>query len=225
MKVTRRDALYLSILVTLPAIGPVSAQRFTTTLGGGTSSKFTFINSTPIITSISPATGTYQGFQWIKILGTGLFGATAVQVGSQQALAFQSITDTQINLVTPAVSLGTGTVDIRVTTPSGTTVISAADHFTYVDQVIPNVTGLSPMSGPVGTTINISGTGFTGATAVIFSGESAVPAVTWSVTSDIAATAVALPPSGMFDTGYYVTVVTPAGSSTAHLGVNNFTVT
>jgi hypothetical protein len=183
---------------------------------------FTYNGATPTVTSVVPATGTYQGFQWVKILGTDLFGATAVQIGAQQALAFQSISDTQVNFVTPAVALGTGTVDSTVTTPSGTSGTGSADHFTYVDQVIPDVTVLSPTGGPVGTTINIGGVGFTNATLINFTG--AGPAVTWTVLSDISATAVAIAPL-QFSNGYYVTVITPAGSSTAHLGVNNFTVT
>ncbi len=44
--------------------------------------------------------------------------------------------------------MGTGTVDVTVTTPSGTSATSAADQFTYVASSLPTVSGISPTSGP-----------------------------------------------------------------------------
>ena len=63
---------------------------------------------------------------------------------------------------------GTGTVYVRVTTAGGTSATSAADQYTYV--AVPTITSLSPTSGPAagGTSVIITGTGFTGATAVTF---------------------------------------------------------
>jgi hypothetical protein len=65
--------------------------------------------------------------------------------------------------------------------------IVTADQFTYVPA--PAVTGVSPPSGPLsgGTTVTITGTGFTGATAVSFG---TVPAASFTVVSDIQITAV-----------------------------------
>ena len=62
----------------------------------------------------------------------------------------------------------TGTVDVTVTAPGGTSATSPADQFTYVAG--PTVTGLSPTFGPSvgGTLVTITGTGFTGATEVDF---------------------------------------------------------
>ena len=76
---------------------------------------------------------------------------------------------------------GTGTVDVTVTTPGGTSATSPADQFTYV--AAPTVTGLSPTSGPAagGTLVTITGTGFTGATAVDFG---TTPATSFTVVSD-----------------------------------------
>ena len=51
-----------------------------------------------------------------------------------------------------------------------------------VDLLIePRVLGFSPTAGPVGTSVTIVGTGFSGATAVRFGG---VPATLFGVTSD-----------------------------------------
>ena len=56
-------------------------------------------------------------------------------------------------------------MDVTVTTPGGTSATSSADQFTYMA-----VTGISPAAGPLagGTSVTITGTGFTGATAVDF---------------------------------------------------------
>ena len=55
-----------------------------------------------------------------------------------------------------------------MTGPGGTSATSSADQFTYV--AAPTVTGISPTAGPTagGTAVTITGTGFTGATAVDF---------------------------------------------------------
>ena len=79
---------------------------------------------------------------------------------------------------------GTGTVDVTVTTPGGTSATSAADQFTYT--AAPTVTGLSPTSGPAagGTLVTITGTGFTGATAVDFGTTAATSFTVVSDTDD-----------------------------------------
>src|SRR2546430_1117395 len=54
----------------------------------------------------------------------------------------------------------------------------------------PTITSFTPSSGPVGTSVTISGTNFTGATAVLFNGTSA------SLTGGPATTLTATPPAG-----------------------------
>ena len=63
-------------------------------------------------------------------------------------------------MITAEALLGTGTVDVTVTTPSGTSATSSADQFTYL--AAPTVTGISPTAGPLGggTVVTITGTGF-----------------------------------------------------------------
>ena len=62
-----------------------------------------------------------------------------------------------------------GTVRVSVTTPGGTTPSTSADLYKYAYPV-PAVSGISPASGPAtgGTLVTVSGSGFTGATAVYF---------------------------------------------------------
>jgi hypothetical protein len=95
---------------------------------------------------------------------------------------------------------------VTVTTPGGTSATSSADKFAYI--VAPAVTGVSPTSGPAagGTLVTITGTGFTGATAVDF-GTTAATDVT--VVSSTKVTADSPAGSGTVD----VTVTTPGGTS------------
>ncbi len=95
------------------------------------------------------------------------------------------VNDTTITADSPA---GTGTVDVTVTTPAGTSATSSADQFTYTTAAAPTVTGLSPTTGPTagGTLVTITGTGFTGATAVDFG---TTPATNLTVVNDTSITA------------------------------------
>ena len=64
----------------------------------------------------------------MTITGTGFTGATAVDFGTTAATNVTVVSDTTITADSPA---GTGTVDVTVTTPGGTSATSPADQFTY----------------------------------------------------------------------------------------------
>ena len=70
------------------------------------------------------------------------------------------VNDTTITAVSPA---GTGTVDVTVMTPAGTSPTSQADQFTFNVVAAPTVTAIDPTNGPNfgGTTVTITGTAFT----------------------------------------------------------------
>ena len=72
---------------------------------------------------------------------------------------------------------------------------------TTVAPVIPAVTSFTPASGPVGTTVNLNGTGFAGASAVAFNGTATT---TFSVVSDT-----------------QIAVTVPAGATTGPIAVTN----
>ena len=97
-------------------------------------------------------------------------------------------------------------VDVTVTTPDGKSPISSADRFSYA----PVVTGISPIAGALagGTSVTITGAGFTGATAVDFG---TVAATAFTFVSDTQITATSPAGTGMVD----VTVTTPEGTSAA----------
>jgi IPT/TIG domain len=103
------------------------------------------------------------------------------------------------------VSSSSSDVPVEVT-PSGTSTTSSADRFTYG----PTVTKLEPNHGSPsgGTTVTITGTGFTGATAVKFGSTNATK---FTVSSATSITAVS--PKAMGAGTANVTVTTPAGTS------------
>src|SRR5436309_9879173 len=78
----------------------------------------------------------------------------------------------------------------------------------------PTITSFAPTSGPVGTSVTLSGTNFTGATAVTFNGVSASFTVTSATTIQVTV------PAGA--TTGPLSVTTPGGTATS---TNNFTVT
>ncbi len=125
----------------------------------------------PAVTSVSPNTGPSNGGTIVTISGVNLTGATAVKFGTTAATSFTVDSATMITATAPA---GTGTVDVAVTTPLGTSASHASDQYTYATP--PTVTKLSPKSGPAagGTSVTITGTGFAGATKVSFGATSAV---------------------------------------------------
>ena len=163
------------------------------------------INATPAptVTAISPASGPAAGGTSVTVTGTDLTGATAVEFGGTAATSVTVNGPTQITATSPA---GAGTVDVTVTTPGGSSATSAADQFTYIQP--PAVTAISPASGPAagGTSVTVTGTNLTGATAVEFGGTAAT-SVTVNGPTQITATSPA--GTGTVD----VTVTTPGGSS------------
>jgi hypothetical protein len=185
----------------------------TDTLSGsvsGTSNAITVnLPVIPTVTGISPAVGSTAGGDSVTITGTGLTGATAVWFGTQAATSVTDVSDTQIVATSPSGAVGP--VDVTVVVPGGTSAISTADRFAYV--AAATVTALSPTVGPAtgGTTVTITGTGFTGATAVMFGAQAAT---SFTVVSDTQITAASpAGAAGIVD----VTVTTPGGTSAATL--------
>ena len=162
----------------------------------------------PTVTGVSPASGPSTGGTTVTITGTGLLSASAVKFGGTAATTFVVQNDGIITATSPIGKLGT--VDVTVTTAGGTTATGAADRFTYVVPPVPTVTGVSPASGPSpgGTIVTVTGTGFTGATAVNFG--AANPAIFYTVNSPTSLTVTA--PSAAIG-AVDVTVTTPGGTS------------
>ncbi len=201
-----------SITATAPAAGAGQVDVTVTTPAGTSgvvaADAFTYVAppSPPTVTGVSPASGTTTGGTSVVIAGTNFTGATGVSFGATAATGFTVNNSGQITATSPA-GAG-GKVDITVTNLGGTSPTGAADQFTYVTPP-PAVTGVSPNSGPAGggTSVVITGTGFTGVTGVKFGTANAA-----SFTFNNAGQITAVSPSGAPRT-VDITVTTPAGTS------------
>ncbi|MFJ8448759.1 IPT/TIG domain-containing protein [[Kitasatospora] papulosa] len=158
----------------------------------------------PTINAINPSQGPTTGGTTVTLTGTGMAGATAVRFASSNAASFTLISDTQITAVSPA--RAAGAVAVVVVHPTGN---SNSVTFTYVVAQVPVITGVAPSNGPTsgGTSVTLTGTGFTGATTVTFAGA---PATSFMVNSPTQITAVT--PAGSAGAAV-VTVTTPGGTS------------
>ena len=177
---------------------------------GGTSAtssgdRFTYAQA-PTTASITPTTGPSAGGTQITLTGTHLSAASTVKFGNQSATGVSVVSDTQLTAISPP---GTGTVDLTVTTPGGTSAITGTARFSYAG--VPSITGLSTQHGPVagGTQVLISGSGFTAATSVKFG---TAEAAGFTVDSATRITANAPPGSSGIVS---VSVTTPEGTSPA----------
>lgn len=121
-----------SITAIAPAVR-TGTVAVTVTGPGGTSAKnssdlFTF-TLTPRISSLSPSSGSADGGTKVTISGVNFAGATAVSFGGAPA-TFTVISATSITAYSPSVG-DPVTVDVTVSSPYGTSAISASDRFTY----------------------------------------------------------------------------------------------
>jgi Subtilase family len=187
------------ISATVPVGASTGAIAVTSPNGTATSvGLFTVTIPTPTLSGFSPANGPVGTS--VVITGTNFTGATAVQFNGQAA-TFTVNSATQITATVPN---GATNGPISVTTPDGTAISST--NFT-VTIPAPSVASFSPSSGPVGTSVVINGTNFTGATVVKFNGLAA----TFTVNSDTQITTTV--PIGAA-TGS-ISVVTSSGTATS----------
>jgi hypothetical protein len=153
----------------------------------GTSSNW--VRSFPTITGIAPTSGP-TGTS-VTVTGTNLTDATGFAFNGTATTGF----------TTPTSDL-TATVTVPGGATTGPVSVSAATLTKYngpAFTVVPALTSLSPTSGGVGTSITLTGTSLTGATAVSFNGTAAT---TFTV---VAATT--------------ITVTVPAGASSGNVTV------
>jgi hypothetical protein len=166
----------------------------------------------PAVLGVTPASGSTAGGNGVVILGSNLDGATQVAFGGHVAsIVGVNAAGTRLTVLAPA---GTGTVDVVVTTPVGTSPTSSADIYTYVvPPPPPSISSIAPITGPGagGTSVTIAGSGFTGATAVSFG---AVAAAGFTVDSPTQITATAPAGSGVVA----ITVTGPGGTSATVAG-------
>ena len=163
----------------------------------------------PTITGVSPNYGSCTAPTSVNLTGQHFTSKTitAVMFGAYASPSFYVASDTQITCVSPY-NKPAGTVDITLIWSGGSSVISAADQFSY--ETTPTVTGVSPGTGPLagGTSVTITGTSFLAATAVKFGSTNAA---SFTINSDTSITAVS--PAGSAGT-VDITVTSAYGTST-----------
>ncbi|MBF9239691.1 IPT/TIG domain-containing protein [Hymenobacter sp. BT683] len=115
----------------------------------------------PSITSFTP-TGGLAGTV-VTVLGSQFTGATSVKFNGTAAASFTVNSATQL---TATVAAGSTTGPITITAPTGT----VASVTPFVVGAPPTITSFTPATGPVGSSVVITGTAFTGATRVTFNG-------------------------------------------------------
>jgi len=164
--------------------------------------KFSYVPP-PTVTNVTPNAGPLAAGTSVTITGANFVAGATVKFGAASASGVKVVSETSITAVAPA---GTGTVDVTVSTPGGTSAASAADQFSYVP--LPTVTKVSPNKGPTGggTSVTITGTNFT-ANATVDFGTTGATGITVSSATSI--TAIAPAGTGAVD----VTVSTPGGAS------------
>jgi hypothetical protein len=176
------------IVATSPAHAAGTVTISVVTAGGTTPATgadlFDFTVAGPVVTAISPASGTAAGGTSVTVSGSALGGAETVLFGASKGTTVSvNAGGTQLTVKSPAGTSGTS-VAVTVKTPGGTSALVPADLFTYG----PTITSLSRTTGSVagGTKVTITGTGFVTVQHVKFGTTTATTYTVSSPTSIIA---------------------------------------
>jgi hypothetical protein len=168
--------------------GPIT---ITAPTGTATSVTSFVVAPPPVVTSFNPTVGPVGTV--VVITGTSFSLASRVAFNGISALTFTLNSDTQITATVPA---GATTGPISVTTPVSTG--TSAASFTVIPA--PIISSFTPTSGQPGTTsVVITGSNFSGATAVLFNGTTA--------------------PGFVVNSATQITVTVPAGATTGPISV------
>ena len=154
--------------------GTVGTVHITVTTEDGSTSpesedEYTYDPETaPTITTISTSTGGSGGGTSVTITGTGFEDVTDVDLGGTPVEDFTVISPTKIVAILPPMAVGV--LDLTVTANGLVSALVAASRFTITAASTATVSSLGTSSGSTagGTTVTITGTGFTGAGAVYF---------------------------------------------------------
>ena len=175
-----------------------SGRIFGMTARGGTPGKgvvYSLDNGVAPFVLLTSSIGTVG--KSVGILGGGFSGATSVRFNGTPA-TFTVLNDTYLTAKVPAGETGF----VSVTTASGTLLSSK------IFKVTPKITGFTPSSGPVGTTVTVTGSGLIQTEKITVGG---VQVTFFAVSSDTQVTFRV--PSGA-KTGKIV-ITTPGGKATS----------
>jgi hypothetical protein len=108
----------------------------------------------PVITSFSPTTGSLA--TQVVISGTGLGDVTSVHFGAVAADSFVIRSATQIVAYVGPGASG----NVSVTDPNGTAALAGFVYTSPPTAPPPMISGMTPASGPIGTTVILAGSNF-----------------------------------------------------------------
>ena len=83
----------------------------------------------PVLTALSPTSGSVAGGETITATGTGFEGVTGVLVGTVAATNVVVASDTSLSYTSPA--QGAGPEDVTIVGPGGTSAVVPAGVYTY----------------------------------------------------------------------------------------------
>jgi alpha-tubulin suppressor-like RCC1 family protein len=118
------------------AVGKVSAVRG---IAAGREHTLAFGLPVPSVTEVTPKEGPKAGGSSVSITGAAFEEVMSVKFGGTPASSVKVNSEGSITAVAPP---GSGTVDVTVTTPAGTSAVGPSDHFSYV-----HVPGVEPELG------------------------------------------------------------------------------
>lgn len=202
------------VAVRLPAGTSGAADVALTTTSGTTTSSTTRLRAyeyrpIPAVTAVRPdwnalSSATTVRSSPVTVSGTGLGAGTAVTVGRTAVAPEQvQVFDGSLTFVPPpALVAGSAPITLTNTSPTGVA-HRVTVPFTYAGP--PTATRVAPASGPVGTRVTVTGSGFVSGTSVSFG---AAPA-SCTVATPTSLSCLAPAGSGAVD----VVVTTPLGSS------------
>ena len=122
-----------SITATAPPGTAGSVVGVTVTGPGGTSAVTSSDSFSygPLVTSVSPHSGSHLGGTIVTLTGVGLTGATAVNFGGTAVTSGFTVNSTGTQIVVAAPPGVPGAVDVTVRVGAGTTAAGALDTYTY----------------------------------------------------------------------------------------------
>jgi hypothetical protein len=163
----------------------------------------------PLIASFTPGTGPVG--TTVTVTGTNFTGASSVTLNGAGVAAFTLVDAATITFAVPA---GATSGPIAVTTQGGTATSTSAFTVTAPTPA-PAIASFTPTTGGPGTTVTVTGTNFTGATAVSI-GSMAIASYTV-----VSATTISfVVPTSASNVSGALTVVTPAGTATSTTDFN-----
>lgn len=214
---TPTTASNTSVTLTIPSGCSGQSNVNVTVSGVNSNSNAFFYVAAPTCTSLTPDTGPATPLTAIDVFGTGFATATSVTFGTVGSAVPTIVSDTHITVTPPAhgtFTACTDAADVTVTATGGTSApIGAAGQFVYYQ--LPAVTGLTPATGPAGTTgVIVSGSCFVDVSSVTFTptGGGTPVAADNVVIKDLGTLTLDVPTALAAGT-YDIQVTTPGGTS------------